>query len=86
MSILFGYDYFDTTTEDLNTLKRKLTVVEKGQQGNTAEIAAHTNDIKSLNSIGKNAVQYDLARVRVTHQGFCKHPIFRIATEITKNS
>jgi uncharacterized phage infection (PIP) family protein YhgE len=33
MSILFGYDHFDTMTEDLNTLKRKLTAVEKGQQG-----------------------------------------------------
>jgi hypothetical protein len=54
MSILFGYDYFDTAAEDMNTLKQKLTVVEKGQQGNTAEIVAHTDDIKKLNSLGKN--------------------------------
>jgi hypothetical protein len=45
MSILFGYDHFDTTTEDLNTLKQKLTAVEKQQQGNSAEIVVHTNDI-----------------------------------------
>ena len=62
MSILFGYDHFDTMTEDLNTLKQKLTAVDKGQQGSTVEIAIHTNDIKRLNSIGKNAVQYDFSQ------------------------
>jgi hypothetical protein len=86
MSILFRYDYFDTTTEDLDTLKRKLTTVEKAQQGNTAEIVAHTSNIKRLNSIGKTPYSTTLAIVRVTHQGFYKHPIFRITTEITQNS
>jgi hypothetical protein len=62
MSILFGYDYFDTATEDLDTLKRKLTTVEKAQQRNTAEIVAHTGNIKRLNSIGKNTVQYDFSQ------------------------
>ena len=57
MSILFGYDYFDTTTEDMNTLKRRLKTNEKGQQGNAVEIVAHTNDIKKLNSLGKNVVR-----------------------------
>ena len=45
MSILFGYDYFDTIAEDLNTLKLKLTTVEKAQQGNTAEVIRNANDI-----------------------------------------
>jgi hypothetical protein len=63
MSILFGYDYFDTTTADMNTLKRKLTVVEKGQQRNAAEIIAHTNDIKKLNDLGKNVVRYDFSQI-----------------------
>ena len=63
MSILFGYDYFDTTAEDLNTLKQKLTTVEKAQQGNTAEIVKHTNDIVRLNSLGKNSVQYDFSQI-----------------------
>ncbi|CAB3985875.1 Hypothetical predicted protein [Paramuricea clavata] len=53
MSILLGYDYFDTTAEDLDILKRKLAVVEKGQQGNTAEIVKHTNDVVRLNSLGE---------------------------------
>ena len=63
MSILFGYDYFDTIAEDLNTLKLKLTTVEKTQQGNTAEIVKHTNDIVRLNSLGRNYVQYDLTEL-----------------------
>jgi hypothetical protein len=63
MSILFGYDYFDTTAEDLNILKQKLTTVEKAQQGNTAEVAKHTNDIVRLNSLGRNYVQYDLTEL-----------------------
>jgi hypothetical protein len=61
MSILFGYDYFDTTAEDLNTLKQKLTTVEKAQQGNMAEVAKHANDIIKLNSLGENTVQYDFS-------------------------
>jgi hypothetical protein len=63
MSILFGYDYFDTTAEDLNTLKQKLTTVEKAQQRNTAEVAKHTNDIIKLNSLGENTVQYDFSQI-----------------------
>jgi hypothetical protein len=75
MSILFGYDYFDTATEDMNTLKRKLTVVEKGQQGNTAEIVAHTDDIKKLNSLGKNSIQYDFTQIPGYSPGFLQTPI-----------
>ena len=56
MSILFGYDYFDTIAEDLNILKQKLTTTEKGRQGNAAEIVTHTNYIKRLNDLGKNVV------------------------------
>jgi hypothetical protein len=63
MSILFGYDYFDTIAEDLDILKQKLAVVEKGQQGNTAEVAKHTNDIIKLNSLGENTVQYDFSQI-----------------------
>ena len=63
MSILFGYDYFDTTAEDLNILRQKLTTIEKTQMGNTTEIVKHTNDIVRLNSLGRNYVQYDLAKL-----------------------
>jgi hypothetical protein len=59
MSIIFGYDYFDTTAEDraeqlekhgelkanLNTLEEKIKHVEKKQQSNSAEIVAHTKII-----------------------------------------
>jgi hypothetical protein len=68
MSILFGYDYFDTT-EDLNILKQKLTI-EKKQQGNVAEIVAHTNDIKKLNGLGKNVVWYDFSQIPDYPPGF----------------
>ena len=74
MSILFGYDYFDTTTEDLNTLKRKLTTVEKAQQGNTAEVVKHANDIVRLNSLGKNSVQYDFTPSPIGIPGFLQTP------------
>ena len=74
MSILFGYDYFDTTEEDLNTLKQKLTTVEKAQQGNTAEVAKHANDIIKLNSLGENTVQYDFSQIPGYPPGFYKHP------------
>ena len=74
MSILFGYDYFDTTAEDLNTLKQKLTTVEKAQQGNTAEIVKHTNDIVRLNSLGKNSVQYDFSQIPGYPPGFLQTP------------
>jgi hypothetical protein len=74
MSILFGYDYFDTTAEDLNTLKRKLTTVEKAQQGNTAEVAKHANDITKLNSLGKNSVQYDFIQTPGYPSGFLQTP------------
>jgi hypothetical protein len=77
MSILFGYDYFDTTTEDLNTLKQKLTTIEKQQQGNSAEIVANTNDIKKLNGLGKNVV---------IHLDFYKRLIFQKVIEIMQNS
>ena len=70
MSILFGYDYFDTTAEDLNILRQKLTTVEKTQQGNTAEIVKHTNDIIKLNSLGKNTVQYDFSQIPGYPLGF----------------
>ena len=70
MSILFGYDYFDTTAEDLNTLKQKLTTVEKAQQGNTAEVAKHANDIIKLNSLGENTVQYDFSQIPGYPPGF----------------
>ena len=70
MSILFGYDYFDTTAEDLNILKQKLTTVEKAQQGNTAEVAKHTNDIIKLNSLGENTVQYDFSQIPGYPPGF----------------
>ena len=70
MSILFGYDYFDTTTEDLNTLKRKLATVEKAQQGNTAEVVKHANDIIKLNSLGENTVQYDFSQIPGYPPGF----------------
>jgi hypothetical protein len=70
MSILFGYDYFDTTTEDLNTLKQKLTTIEKQQQGNSAEIVANTNDIKKLNGLGKNVVWYDFNQIPGYPPGF----------------
>jgi hypothetical protein len=63
MSILFGYDYFDTVTEDLDTLKRRLATAEKVQQGNTAEVARHANEIVRLNSLGKNSVQYDFTQI-----------------------
>jgi hypothetical protein len=63
MSILFGYDYFDTAAEDLNILRQKLATVEKTQQGNTEEIVKHTNDIVRLNSLGENYVQYDLTEL-----------------------
>jgi TnpA family transposase len=62
MSILFGYDYFDTTTEDLSVLRQKLAAIEKTQQNNTAEVAKHTNEIVKLNSLGKNYVQYDFTQ------------------------
>ena len=74
MSILFGYDYFDTTTEDMNTLKQRLRTTEKGQQGNAAEIVAHTNDIKKLNSLGKNVVQYDFSQIPGYPPGILQTP------------
>ncbi|CAB4020654.1 Hypothetical predicted protein [Paramuricea clavata] len=74
MSILFGYDYFDTIAEDLNTLKLKLTTVEKAQQGNTAEVAKHANDIVRLNSLGKNSVQYDFTQTPGYPPGFLQTP------------
>ena len=74
MSILFGYDYFDTTAEDLDILKQKLAVVEKGQQGNTAEVAKHTNDIIKLNSLGENTVQYDFSQIPGYPPGFLQTP------------
>jgi hypothetical protein len=77
MSILFGYDYFDTIAEDLNTLKRKLTTVEKAQQGNTAEVAKHANDIVRLNSLGKNSVQYDFTQTLGYPPGFLQTPTIR---------
>ncbi|CAB3992285.1 Hypothetical predicted protein [Paramuricea clavata] len=70
MSILFGYDYFDTTAEDLDILKQKLTTVEKAQQGNTAEVVRHTNEIVKLNSLGKNTVQYDFSQIPGYPPGF----------------
>jgi hypothetical protein len=74
MSILFGYDYFDTTTEDMNTIKQRLTTTEKGQQGNVAEIVAHTNDIKKLSSLGKNVVQCDFSQTPGYPPGFLQTP------------
>jgi hypothetical protein len=74
MSILFGYHYFDTITEDLDTLKRRLATAEKIQQGNTAEIVAHNNDIKKLNSLGKNSVQYDFTPSLGYPPGFLQTP------------
>jgi hypothetical protein len=74
MSILFGYDYFDTTAEDLDILKQKLAVLEKGQQGNTAEVAKHTNDIIKLNSLGENTVQYDFSQISGYSPGFLQTP------------
>ena len=74
MSILFGYDHFDTTTEDLNTLKQKLTAVVKQQQGNSAEIVVHTNDIRKLNGLGKNVVWYDFSQTPVYPPGFLQTP------------
>jgi hypothetical protein len=74
MSILFGYDYFDTTAEDLKTLKLKLTAVEKGQQGNTAEVAKNTDVIVKLNSLGKNYVQYDFTQTPGYPPGFLQTP------------
>jgi hypothetical protein len=59
----------------MNTLKRKLAVVEKGQRGNTAEIVAHTGDIKKLNSLGKNSLQYDFAKIPGYSPGFLQTPI-----------
>ncbi|CAB4031500.1 Hypothetical predicted protein [Paramuricea clavata] len=70
MSILFGYDYFDTTTEDLDILKQKLAVVEKGQQGNTAEVVKNSDEIVKLNSLGKNYVQYDFTQTPGYPPGF----------------
>ena len=74
MSILFGYDHFDSTAEDLNTLKRKLATVEKVQQGNTAEIVKHANDIVRLNTLGKNTVQYDFSQIPGYPPGFLQTP------------
>jgi hypothetical protein len=74
MSILLGYDYFDTTAEYLDILKRKLTVVEKAQQGNTAEVVKHANDIVRLNSLGKNSVQYDFKQTPGYPPGFLQTP------------
>jgi hypothetical protein len=74
MSILFGYDYFDTIAEDLNILKQKLTTTEKGRQGNAAEIVTHTNDIKRLNDLGKNVVQYDFSQIPRYPPGFLQAP------------
>jgi hypothetical protein len=70
MRILFGYDYFNTTAEDLNTLKQNLTTVEKAQQGNTAEVTRNANDITKLNSLGKNTVQYDFSQIPGYPPGF----------------
>ncbi|CAB4003488.1 Hypothetical predicted protein [Paramuricea clavata] len=70
MSILLGYDYFDTTAEDLDILKRKLAVVEKGQQGNTAEVTKNTDEIVKLNNLGKNYVQYDFTQTPGYPPGF----------------
>ena len=74
MSILFGYDYLNTTTEDLNTLKRKLKTVEKAQQGNTTEVVKHANDIVRLISLGKNSVQYDFTQSPGYPPGFLQTP------------
>ena len=73
MSILFGHDHFDTTTEDLNILKQKLTTIEK-QHGNSAEIVEHTNDIKKLNGLGKNVVWYDFSQIPCYPPGFLQTP------------
>jgi hypothetical protein len=70
MSILFGYDYFDTRAEDLDILKQKLAVVEKGQQGNTAEVSKNADEIVKLNSLGKNSVQYDFTQTPGYPPGF----------------
>ena len=75
MSILFGYDYFDTTTEDLDILKQKLAVVEKGQQGNTAEVVKNADEIVKLNSLGKNYVQYDFTQTPGYPPGFLQTSI-----------
>ena len=74
MSILFGYDYFDTIAEDLDILKQKLAVVEKGQQGNTAEVAKNADEIVKLNSLGKNYVQYDFTQIPGYPNGFLQTP------------
>jgi hypothetical protein len=79
MSILFGYDYFDTTAEDLNTLKQKLTTVEKAQQGNMAEVAKHANDIIKLNSLGENTVQYDFSQIPGYPPGFLQFMVFGVS-------
>ena len=83
MSILFGYDYFDTTAEDLDILKQKLAVVEKAQQGNTAEVAKHANDIIKLNSLGENTVQYDFSQIPGYPPGFLQTPTI---TDTDKNT
>ncbi|CAB4012680.1 Hypothetical predicted protein [Paramuricea clavata] len=75
MSILLGYDYFDTAAEDINTLKQKLTVVQKGQQENTAAIVAHTNDIKKLNSLGQHSEQYNFTQIPGYSPGVLQTPI-----------
>jgi hypothetical protein len=79
MSTLFGYDYSDTTAEDLNTLKQKLTTVEKAQQGNTAEVAKHANDIIKLNSLGENTVQYDFSQIPGYPPGFLQFMVFGVS-------
>ncbi|CAB4045514.1 Hypothetical predicted protein, partial [Paramuricea clavata] len=70
MSILFGYDYFDTAAEELDTLKQKLAAVEKGQQGNTAEVVKNADEIVKLNSLGENYVQYDFIQTPGYPPGF----------------
>ena len=59
----------------MNNLKRKLTVVEKGQRGNTAEVVKHANDIVRLNNLGKNSVQYDFTQIPGYSPGFLQTPI-----------
>jgi hypothetical protein len=44
MSILFGYDYFDTPTEDMNTLKQRLTTTENDNR-ETQRKSSHVRTI-----------------------------------------
>jgi hypothetical protein len=74
MSILLGYDYPDTAVEDLNTLRQELlsriAAVERGQQGNAAGIAKHTDDIAGLNSLGKKYTRYGFLQIPGLPAGF----------------